>query len=361
MRIFAVNIPFILTVSIFFQKNKKSLKIGKFIIFRISTNLKIYIITMNKSKTPLIDHINDFLDFCDVEKGLSTKTQENYSRYLNKFVVWLKDNGLGGIKPHELTADHIWKYRLFLSRGINVNGKTLQKTTQNYYLIALRAILSYFVVKDIVSIPPSKVTLPKDFKKEKSIKFLSLDQIKKLLESPDTSNPIGLRDRAILESFFSTGLRIAELVSLNIDQFIGAKNKSELELSIIGKGGVTRTVYFSDRALSWIKKYLESRTDKEKALFINYSSPIKDANPRLSPRSIERIVKKYALLSGIPSFTTPHTLRHSYATDLLTQGVDLRSIQEFLGHRSIMTTQIYTHVTNKQLKDIHKKFHSLGD
>ena len=228
---------------------------------------------------------------------------------------------------------------------------------KNYYLIALRAFLGYFVAKDVVSLPPDKITLPKDARSEKTVKFLSLEQIERLLLAPGIETAAGLRDRAILEAFFSTGLRIAELVALNKEQFSNIKDKKDLELGIIGKGGRPRTVYFSDRAITWIKKYLADRIDKEKALFIHYKAR-QDSDSRLTSRSIERIVKKYAILAGVPISTTPHTLRHSYATDLLTQGVDLRTIQEFLGHRSILTTQIYTHVTNKRLRDIHRQFHS---
>ena len=312
---------------------------------------------MKKSDKSMIKHIPDFLDYCEVEKGLSDKTQENYSRYLNKFVGWLKITKKENLLPHELTAEDIWAYRLYLSRFQDNKGKPLKRITQNYYLIALRAFLSYFTDKDIVSIPANKIKLPKDAKKEKTIKFLNLDQIGKLLLAPNIKNNIGLRDRAILESLFSTGLRIAELVALNKEQFVNIKNKKDLELGIIGKGDSPRTVYFSERALDWVKQYLETRKDKDKALFINYRSR-KSAEPRLTARSIERIVKKYAILASIPVSTTPHTLRHSYATDLLTQGVDLRTIQEFLGHKNIVTTQIYTHVTNKRLRDVHRKFHS---
>jgi site-specific recombinase XerD len=233
----------------------------------------------------------------------------------------------------------------------------LKRSTQNYYLIALRALLGYFVAKDMQSIPPGKITLPKDAKAEKTVKFLNLEQVEKLLLAPDVKTKAGLRDRAILESLFSTGLRIAELVALNKEQFANTKDKKDLEIGIIGKGGHPRTVYFSERALSWLKKYLASRQDKEKALFIHYKAR-KDAASRLTPRSIQKIVKKYDILAGVPIFTTPHTLRHSYATDLLSQGVDLRTIQEFLGHRSITSTQIYTHVTNKRLRDIHRQYHS---
>ncbi len=308
---------------------------------------------MKKSNKPMISHIPDFLDYCEVEKGLRDNTQENYQRYLNKFVGWLKYKNLD-LKPHDLTSDHIWDYRLYLSRHTNPKtGKTLSKATQNYYLIALRAFLSYFTAKDLVCLPQDKITLPKADKGQKSVKFLNLEQVMKLLEAAKNS----LRDRAILEAFFSTGLRIAELANLNAEQFANIKNKKDLELGIIGKGGTPRTVYFSERSLSWINRYLDTRKDKEKPLFIHYRAR-KDAELRLTPRSIERIVKKYAILAGVPIFTTPHTLRHSYATDLLNQGVDLRAIQEFLGHKNIVTTQIYTHVTNKRLRDIHRQFHS---
>lgn len=312
---------------------------------------------MKKSDISLVKHISDFLDYCEVEKGLSEKTQENYQRYLQKFTFWIKNTQKDALLPHELTSDDIWAYRLFLSRFQDNKGHPLKKITQNYYLIALRAFLGYFVAKDIVCLPPDKITLPKDAKSDKSVKFLNLDQVEKLLLAPDTENLQGLRDRAILESLFSTGLRIAELVSLNLEQFSNLKDKKDLELGIIGKGGRARTVYFSERALSWIKKYIETRKDKEKALFIHYRSR-EGFDLRLTSRSMERIVKKYAISSGVPFFTTPHTLRHSYATDLLNQGVDLRTIQEFLGHKNIATTQIYTHVTNKRLRDIHRQFHS---
>lgn len=311
---------------------------------------------MEKSQKPVVEHIKDFLDYCEVERGLSSKTQENYSHYLEKFKVWLSYKSRLDLLPHDLTAQDVWDYRLFLSRHQN-KGKSLSKLTQNYYLIALRALLGYFVAKDIVSLPPEKVTLPKDADKEQTIKFLNLEQIQKLLDAPDPENPAGLRDKVILESLFSTGLRIAELVALNKEQFDFSSDKKDFELSVTGKGSRVRTVYFSERALEWLKKYLNTRKDKQKALFINYRGRTKEEN-RLTSRSIERMMKKYSIKAGIPLFTTPHTLRHSYATDLLEQGVDLRTIQEFLGHKNIVTTQIYTHVTNKRLRDIHRQFHS---
>lgn len=313
---------------------------------------------MQKSNKPIIKQIPDFLDYCEIEKGLSDNTQKNYSRYLKKFTDWLKATKKENMLPHELTPDDIWNYRLFLARFKNQNNDApLSKLTQNYYLIALRALLSFFTDKDIISLPADKIQLPKDAKKEKTVKFLNLDQVEKLLLAPNVLKTDGLRDRAILESLFSTGLRIAELVALNKEQFKALSDKKDLELGIIGKGKHPRTVYFSERALDWVKKYLKTRDDDDKALFIHYRA--KSASEgRLTPRSIERMVKKYATLANIPFFTTPHTLRHSYATDLLSQGVDLRTIQEFLGHKNIATTQIYTHVTNKHLRDVHRQFHS---
>lgn len=302
-------------------------------------------------------HITDFLEYCELEKGLATLTIKNYANFLARFSKWLTLEKLNNITPDELTADHIWQYRLFLSK------QDLHKNTQGYYLIALRALLSYFLEKDVKCLPPDKVKLPKQ-NKERNIKFLNLNQLKQLFDAPNIDTQKGIRDRAILETLFSTGLRIAELVSLNVNQFSPStlKSKSDFELSIIGKGSNPRVVYFSERCMISIKKYLEIRyADQEPALFANLQSPISDKTQearRLTARSIERMIKYYCVKAGLPLYVTPHTLRHSYATDLLNQGVDLRAIQEFLGHKSILTTQVYTHVTNKRLREIHKKFHS---
>jgi len=315
---------------------------------------------MKKSPKPIPHHLSDFLDWLEIEKGLSSKSQENYARFLKRFFDWLEMSSLENLKPHELTPEHIWKYRLFLSRQYLPKTKQpLKKSTQNYYLIAFRSLLNYFADRDILSLPAEKIKLAKD-KGERQVRFLNLEQLEKLFSTPDVSKIQGLRDRAILETLFSTGTRIAELTALNREQIKIKLGMEELELSIVGKGGRIRTVYFSQRALFWLKKYLETRKDKEKALFINYRSKIR-APRRLTPRSIEKIIKKCAILAGLPLTTTPHVMRHSFATDLLNQGVDLRTIQEFLGHKSIAATQIYTHVTSKQLRDIHRKFHSLKE
>ena len=309
---------------------------------------------MEKTNTSIKDSIPDYLDWLELEKGLSNKSQENYFRFLKKFLEFLKKNNIEDIKPHELTKEDVFKYRLFLSR--QYNKTPLKRSTQNYYLIALRSLLGFFAEKDIIALPPEKIKLPRD-KKDKTVNFLSLDQVKKLLDAPDINSKAGMRDRAILETFFSTGLRVAELVALDKEQIKIKDDTKELEVSVIGKGGYPRTVYFSERAISWIEKYLKTRKDDEKALFINYRGRIPES--RLNIRSVERIVKKYIISSGLPATASCHTVRHSFATDLLIKGVDLRVVQEFLGHKNIATTQIYTHVTKPHLREIHKKYHSL--
>lgn len=313
---------------------------------------------MDKNKE-IIKYLIDFLDYCEIEKGLSSKTQENYTRFLRKFFVWLKDTSNSSLTPAKLTPEHVWQYKVYLSRHIDPRTKkTLKKTTQNYYLIALRSLLEFFVEKDIASLPPSKVKLAKD-KSDKEIKFLTLDQLKRLLAAPAGSTIIGLRDRALLETLFSTGLRVAELAALNRDQLRIKDDTQDLEIAVVGKGSKIRTVYFSNRAIKALHSYLKERRDMDDALFINYKrgSANTNASRRLTVKSIEDIVKKYVVTSGLPVMATPHTLRHSFATDLLNNGVDLRTVQEFLGHSNIATTQIYTHVTNKQLRDIHRKVH----
>lgn len=316
---------------------------------------------MNNSDISIKKHLNDYLDWVDVQKGLSSKTQENYTRFLNRFFEWLDQQQLSNLKPHELTEDHIWDYRIYLARQTTSerSGKTLAKSTQQYYLIALRSLLTYFAARNIRSLPSDKIELPRQDKNKHDVRFLTIEQLKRLFSTPNITIKSGLRDRAILEILFSTGLRISELTALDRIQFNHCQNSPNFELSITGKGSKTRTVYFSERCLEWLNKYLETRTDDAKPLFINYRR--KDGTPkRLSDRYIQYKLKKYALKAGLPSNTTPHVLRHSFATNLLGKGVDIRILQEFLGHSSITATQIYAHVTNKQLRDIHQQYHG-GD
>lgn len=317
---------------------------------------------LHKSTNPIVKHIPDFLAYCEVERGLSPVSTKNYHNFLKMFVAWLNDTKQSSLKPHELTPELVWSYRLYLSRKRDSKGKYTKKTTQNYYLIALRNLLNYFTEKDIVSLPSDKIKLPKLTDKDKAIKFLNFDQVERLMARPDITKPDGLRDRAILEILFSTGMRVSELTSLNMRVFniseLVKGNFKDVELSISGKGGSTRTIYFSERALKWLAAYLKTRIDLLPALFINYKKGDDGNDHRLTPRSVERLVRKYTAMAGLPIDATPHTLRHSFATDLLEQGADMRSVQELLGHKNIVTTQIYTHVTNPRLRDIHKKFHS---
>ena len=316
---------------------------------------------MKNSNTPIKKHLHDYLDWIDVQKGLSSKTQENYTRFLNRFFEWLDNQKLSELLPHELLEDHVWDYRIYLARQTisERSGETLAKSTQQYYLIALRSLLTYFAARNLRSLPSDKIELPKQDKNKHDVRFLNIDQLKRLFDAPNIATKSGLRDRTILEVLFSTGLRISELTALDRLQFNHCQNSNTFELSITGKGSKTRTVYFSERCLDWVKKYLDSRTDDHKPLFINYRR--KQGTPRrLSDRYIQQRLKHYALKAGLPSNTTPHVLRHSFATNLLGKGVDIRILQEFLGHSSITATQIYAHVTNKQLRDIHEQFHG-GD
>lgn len=316
---------------------------------------------MKKSK-PIIEYLTDFLDYLEIQKGLASKSQENYARFLNKFFNWLFDHNYDKLKPEQLTPDHIWKYKVYLSRHIDSRTKTsLKKSTQNYYLIALRSLLEYFAELEIKALSPTSVKLIKD-KGDKEVVFLKLEEIERLLDAVDTNKIIGLRDRAILETLFSTGLRVAELVSLDREQVKLKADTEDLEITVVGKGQKVRTVYFSSRAIKHLRNFLNRRNDMDEALFINYKPGIEKSGlpRRLTTKSIEDIVKKYVKIAGLPTIVTPHTLRHSFATDLLSQGADIRLVQEFLGHRNIATTQIYTHVTNKQLKDVHRKLHGGG-
>ena len=318
---------------------------------------------IQQSKKPIVEHVLPFLDYCEIEKGLSNNTQRNYQQYLQRFTSWLDEIKEGGLLPHQLTPQHIWDYRLYLARTYKTSrGTYLGKKSQNYYLIALRALLDFFAERDIESLPSSKVKLAKQ-KSEETISFLEVHDIEKMIAIPDISTPGGLRDRSIMELFFSSGMRISELAALNEDQFSFLKDKSTTrtyELSIVGKGRHVRTIFISPRAAEWLRTYLATRHDVHKALFINYRSSNTESN-RLSVRAIQMMISRSATLAGLSKKVTPHTLRHTYATDLLAHGADLRSVQELLGHKNVATTQVYTHVTNKRLRDIHEKFHGGSD
>ncbi|KKR94697.1 MAG: Recombinase [Candidatus Levybacteria bacterium GW2011_GWA2_41_15] len=256
----------------------------------------------------------------------------------------------------DLDLATVRKYRVFLSDRENPRGQTLKRVTQNYYVIALRSFLRFLIKNDFKTLEPSKIDLPKT--ESRSLKVLDKDQVGRMTIQCDTSREQGLRDRAILELLFSTGLRVSELVKLNREQM----NLDRREFGVIGKGGRARVVFISDHAASSIKLYLDKREDIYKPLFIRYSGAVSDDNRgermRLTSRSVERLVKKYVRAARLPVDATVHTLRHSFATDLLINGADLRSVQEMLGHKNISTTQIYTHITNRQLKEVHKSFHS---
>jgi len=300
--------------------------------------------------------IADFLEYLEIEKGRSPLTIREYEHYLKRFDDWLSQNS-SALEPEDIDLELIRKYRLYLAHLRNRNGVPLKRNTQTYYIIALRSFLRYLVVqRDIPTLSPEKVELPKQI--SRSVTFLNPGQLDRLLNSPKISNEAGLRDKAILETLFSTGLRVSELVSLNRDQI----NLDRKEFGVRGKGDKLRVVFLSDSAAEWLERYLRARRDRFKPLFIRYSGAV-DAKRdgermRLTARSVEKIVGTYAKRCGLPVVATPHTLRHSFATDLLIGGADLRSVQEMLGHESIRTTQVYTHVTNRHLKEVHKAFHS---
>ena len=299
--------------------------------------------------------ISDFLEYLVIEKSCSPLTIRQYKHYLSRFHSWAAENN-PLLKPVDVNQELVRQYRLFLARYRNKNGTPLKRITQTYHIIALRALLRYLLVKrDTRTLSPDKIELPKQ--SARSVAFLSSEQLERLLNSPKISNEAGLRDKAILETLFSTGVRVSELVRLNRDQI----NLDRKEFGVRGKGDKPRVVFLSDTAVHWLERYLQTRKDSLKPLFRRYSGSIdttKDGEKmRLTARSIQRIVVKYATRCGLPIHATPHTLRHSFATDLLIGGADLRSVQEMLGHESIRTTQVYTHVTNKHLREIHKAFH----
>lgn len=315
-----------------------------------------------------------FLEYIEIERGRAVNTVENYDRYLTKFLDFQKNDN-----PANITDTSVRDFRLWLNRQSNgpwkskksrPGSETLSKKTQNYYLIVLRAFLKYLARQEIKSLPAERIELAKV--SERSLDLITREELKRLLNSANGGDLKSLRDRAILELLFSTGLRVSELCSLPRDI-----NLSSEELSVRGKGGKVRVVFISTEAKNAVKTYLDKRKDMEDALFVRIGNDAKDkdsdkknksekqrnkkrveANSHLDRHSVERIVSFYATKSGVSKKVTPHTMRHLFATDLLSNGADLRSVQALLGHSSIVTTQIYTHVTDKHLKDIHKKFHN---
>lgn len=308
----------------------------------------------------LKEAIEDFLEYCELDKNLSQRTVRMYSYYVKFFYKWISDYfESDSIDVQDISSDTIRKFRLHIAREYENPFKgELKKQTQNYFLVALRSLFRYLTKKGIPVISPDQIELGK--REDRQVKFLNPEDLDRLFNQPDTSHIMGLRDRTILEVLFSTGLRVSELVGLNRDQI----NLQTGEFGVIGKGGKARVVFISESAKKWLQEYFSRRNDAFRPLFLRYSGP-KPAEEslhiekyRLSVRSVERLVDKYRIKAGIPFRIGPHVLRHSYATDLLSHGADLRSVQEMLGHKNIATTQIYTHVTNLQLKEIHKKFHS---
>lgn len=322
---------------------------------------------------PLSKYLTDFLEHLEIEKNRSQMTIRNYAFYLSRFIEW---HG-GTKKPESITAEDIRKYRLWLNRLVDVHGEPLKKNTQNYHLIALRAFLKYLAKRDVKTLSAEKIELMK--MPDRDISFLEGSDLDRLLEAPvahsntatqqhsNTQTTIQLakyRDKAILELLFSTGLRVSELAKLKKEDV----NLKKDEFTVRGKGDKSRVVFLSEQAKYWLKKYLEVRGDVNPYLFISHDrrskEKLKDQKTKklegdlpLTTRSIERLVQKYARAAGITKPVTPHSLRHSFATDLLHNGADIRSVQTMLGHSSITTTQIYTHITDRELKNIHKKFH----
>lgn len=300
----------------------------------------------------LSDLIVDFLEHLEVERGRSQKTSENYHLYLNRLVEFADD-----IEVKNIDTELVRKWRLWLNRYRNDNGDSLSTITQAYHLIALRSFLSYLAKRDIASLSPAKIELPKTQRKQ--VTFLNPEELSRILEQIHTTDESGLRDRALVALLFSSGLRVSELSGLNRDHI----NTKRREFMVRGKGQKDRPVFIGEATSQYIQDYLATRKDSLPPLFISY----RDRTPlhldtsgnfrRLTPRSIQRIIKKYSLKAGITKKVSPHTMRHSFATDLLMNGADLRSVQSMLGHSNISTTQMYTHVTDQHLKEVHERYH----
>lgn len=294
--------------------------------------------------------ISDFVEHLEVERGRSKKTAENYYLYLQRLIEFAGDEPIT-----TLTAELIRKWRLWLNRYKGPDGETLSQLTQSYHLIALRSFLRYCSKRDIETLTPEKIELPKV--KRHQVSFLSGDEVIRLIQAVETQDTKGVRDRAIIELLFSSGLRVSELCNLNRDHI----NLSRGEFTVRGKGQKDRPVFVSPEASEWLAAYLKTRTYSASPLFIRYSGAHQNETHgedlRLTPRSVQRIVSFYARKAGITKHVSPHSLRHSFATDLLMNGADLRSVQAMLGHSNIATTQVYTHVTDPHLHEVHERFH----
>ena len=309
------------------------------------------------STTPLLSRVDKFLDYLKVEKGSSPLTVRNYKHYLYRFSNWITKT-YGNLDITDVSLNNVRGYRVYLSELKDPKGNNLSKRTQGYHIIGMRSFLKWLIKNDVVVLAPEKLDLPKT--DDRQVKFLSGDQVDRLLAAPSLSSLAGKRDKAMLEVLFSTGLRVSELTKLDRDKI----DLERREFGIIGKGGRARVVFLSNRAADWVKSYILARKDNSQALFIRHRGKVdisaSDDELRLTHRSVQRMVKKYVKKIKLPVDATVHTIRHSYATDLLIAGADLRSVQEMLGHKNVSTTQIYTHVTNKQLKTVHEAFHRKG-
>jgi len=299
----------------------------------------------------LKNYIQDFLDYLEVEKNRSPKTLQNYNHYLKRFVEFANSAGQQNLSPAHITLPLVRKYRQHLNRTTDNSDRPLKLITQNYHIIALRAFLKFLSKQDVKTLSAEKIELSKI--PERTVEFLEASEVENILEAiPQNNHLQNLRDTAILETLFSTGLRVSELTSLTRDKI----NLQRGEFMIRGKGDKPRIVFLSSDAKSALHQYLDKRKDNNEFVFIAHVLNTNAEN--LTPRSVQRIIQKYATKAGIVKKVTPHTLRHSYATDLLINGADIRSVQALLGHASITTTQVYTHITNKQLREVHQAFHN---
>lgn len=311
-----------------------------------------------ENSSEIATQVEKFLEYLEVEKGSSPLTVRNYRHYLSRFVNWLKEEKIK-LTLKDINPEIVRQFRVYLSRLPGFKGQgTMSRKTQGYHAIALRSFLRWLTKNDFEVMAADKIELPKIT--ERQVKFLTGEQVERLLNAPTLSNLAGRRDKAILELLYSTGLRVSELCKLNKDDI----SLERREFGIVGKGGRGRVVFLSKRAADWIDQYLQARTDDYSPLFIRHQGEPDPTTPdekmRLSVRSVQRMIKKYVRKVKLPVDATPHVMRHSFATDLLMAGADIRSVQEMLGHKNIQTTQIYTHVTHKHLKDVYEAFHGKG-